>query len=127
MRRASFGRDLTAMLFRQLKLRPHQAESFAAYAALTATASLSPDGRKLSLIVFNKSSENALATRLDMRGFKAKQAQRWTVSGPTLDALNTQTEQVREIESAVATPLKKDGTLNHTFPARSMTAIELTR
>ncbi len=112
---------------RNLRIMPYRAENFAAYAALTATASLAPDGRKLSLIVFNKDGKHDLVTQLNLRGFKAQRARRWTVSGPTLDALNTETEEVRETESDVPTPLENAGTIRHTFPARSMTAIELTR
>lgn len=112
---------------RNLKVQAWRAESFPAYAALTSTASLSPDGKKLFVIVFNKHHADDIETKLDLRGFAAKRARRWTVSGPSLEAVNTEQEQVREIESGVETPAAPAQLLSHRFTARSMTAWEFER
>jgi alpha-N-arabinofuranosidase len=110
---------------RDLRLRP--APSFPAYPALTATASLSADRRTLFLIVFNKHHAEGIETEVAVEGFRVAAARAWTVTGPSLDALNLEEEQVREVESGAEVDQVGPAGFRRTFPARSMTAIELTR
>jgi alpha-N-arabinofuranosidase len=109
------------------KLRITPVPGVPAYAALTAAASLSADGRTLYLIVFNKHHAQDLPVRVSLAGFPAASGKVWTVTGPSLEALNVTEDQVRETESgAPLTGLTADG-FSRTFPAHSMTAIEITR
>ncbi|KPK57995.1 MAG: hypothetical protein AMK73_09575, partial [Planctomycetes bacterium SM23_32] len=110
---------------RELRVSP--APSFPAYAAVTSAASLAADGRTLYLIVFNKHHAADIEAEVAVEGFPVAAARAWTVTGPSLDALNLEEEQVREVESGVEVEgVGADG-FCRTFPARSMTAIELTR
>jgi alpha-N-arabinofuranosidase len=91
-----------------------------AYPLLTSSASTSSDGRKVYLIVFNKSAGDSIPTSIHLEGFSAAKAQYWAVNGPGLGSTNgvTQTEQ------AAPLPLNNASIATHVFPAHSMTAIE---
>jgi len=97
-----------------------------AYPALTATASLSGDGRTLYLIVFNKHHAAPIETSIDVSGFPAASARLWTVTGPSLASNNLESEQVKETVSGQPIAVA-GGRVTCTFPAHSMTALELTR
>ena len=112
---------------RALEVTAVTRESYPAYAALTATASLSKDGKKLFLIVFNKHHADAIAAMVNVAGFPARSVRRWTVTGPQLEATNLDGELVREIESGAKMDPAAGGSFRHVFPARSMTAIEFSR
>ena len=58
----------------------------AAYPLLTSSASTSSDGRKLYLMVFNKSASDSIPTNIHLPGFSAAKAQYWEVTGPSLIA-----------------------------------------
>ncbi len=108
---------------RDLKVTP--VPGFGAYAALTAAASLSADGRTLYLVVFNKHSTDAITARVDLQGFGASTARAWTVTGPSLESLNLKEEQVRETVSGATVVGVTPNGFTKTFPAHSMTAIEI--
>lgn len=112
---------------RNLKVNVLTPEHFPAYAAVTSTASLSSDGKTLYVIVFNKHHADAIATSLNVQGFPAHSARRWTVTGPDLAALNTTTETVRETESGVPLAAPVKGLWRQTLPPRSMTGFEFRR
>jgi alpha-N-arabinofuranosidase len=96
------------------------------YATVTASASLSNDGKTLYLIVFNKDLNNDTPVQIALKGLgTVTSVRRWMVTGPSLTALNFDNEEVREVESGVAMPLPQQGLLDYTTPARSMTAIEV--
>jgi alpha-N-arabinofuranosidase len=97
-----------------------------AYPALTATASLSEDGRTLYLIVFNKHHAAPLAASIDVRGFQAASARLWTVTGPSLSSSNLASEQVKETVSGQRVEIA-GGNITYAFPPHSMTAIEVAR
>ncbi|HEX2949985.1 MAG TPA: alpha-L-arabinofuranosidase C-terminal domain-containing protein [Armatimonadota bacterium] len=109
---------------RNVKIIPMYNEHFPAYSALTASASRSTDGKKLYLIVFNKDGVNDVTTDILIKGIQATTARRWTVTGPSFDAINLKEELVKETESAISTPIQQ-GKITYTFPARSMTAFEI--
>ena len=96
------------------------AAHYPAYPLLTCSASTSSDGTKLFLIVFNKSATDSISTAIHLAGFAAKNAQYWQVNGPNLNS----TTGVTEMEQGAALPLGIADSLNHLFPAHSMTAIE---
>lgn len=111
---------------RNLRVTAYTSEHFPAYPALTAAASRSTDGKTVYLIVFNRHHAEDISAQIDIQGIKNISCiQRWTVTGPSLAALNVKEEQVRESESGVLMPLPHKGKLTHTFPARSMTAFEI--
>ena len=92
----------------------------AAYPLLTSSASTSSDGKKVFLIVFNKSASNSIPTMIRLTGFPAARAQYWEVNGSGLDS----TRGVSITQQDAALPLSNTATANHVFPAHSMTAIE---
>jgi len=116
--------DPTTATLEVRNLRVTREPTFPPYAALTAAASLSADSRTLYLIVFNKHHAEDIATTIHLDGAAAREARIWTVTGPDLAATNLQSEQVRETVTNAPLPLTTPRTLTHTFPARSMSAIE---
>jgi alpha-L-arabinofuranosidase len=95
------------------------------YAALTAAASLSDDGRRLYLMVFNKHHEEPIEASIEIQGFSAAAARCWEVTGPSLEATNLQSPLVAEtISGSPAAEVGVAG-FDHTFPAHSMTAFEI--
>jgi alpha-N-arabinofuranosidase len=112
---------------RGLEVTAISRESYPAYVALTASASLSEDDRKLFLIVFNKHHAEPIEAGIVIAGFTARSARRWTVTGPSLEETNIDEELVRETESGANMAPPTAGSFRHVFPARSMTAIEFSR
>jgi len=114
----------TAKVSGQLEVRGFQIEAisaplFPAYSLLTASASLSEDGKTLHLIVFNKSEGLNIPVTLHLAGFNAASASIWEVNGPYLGALGgvTDTVQGAPLDMTGAEPV-------HVFPAHSLTAID---
>jgi len=95
--------------------------TFPEYSLLTASASISADRKKVSLIVFNKSDSENLATDIVLKGFVAGEARVWVVDGPGLTAVS----DVKEVRSGEPLTLQPER-LSFSFPAHSMTAIEIT-
>jgi len=108
-------------------LRVERVKDAPPYAALTASASLSADGRKVYLIVFNKHHAEAMAARIDVADGSGAGASAWTVTGPSLAASNLEKLQVRETVSGRPVPNAGAKGFVYTFPARSMTALEISR
>lgn len=109
------------MKIRNIRLEAREAVDFTAYPTLTASSSLSEDGRTLYLMVFNKDVEKDLRTSIHIEGFDVAETRYWQING---DPLAIETVE----ESASGETLKVDrGTVTHTFPACSMTAIEFSR
>jgi alpha-N-arabinofuranosidase len=90
----------------------------AAYPLLTTSASTSADGKKVYLIVFNKSVNDFIPTDIHLAGFSAARAQYWQVTAPSMTATST------SIRPGAALALSNAATAAHVFPAHSMTAIE---
>jgi alpha-N-arabinofuranosidase len=97
---------------------PHDA----AYPLLTSAASTSVDGKRVYLVVLNKSVTSSMPAAIHLRGFAAAGAQYWQIS-----------DQDQRPSSATAEgkgaklPLNSKGSADHIFPAHSMTAIEFSR
>ena len=113
-----------------LRLRSLKVESvlpavFPAVKTLTVSASKSADGNTLYLMVVNKDLSRDLVTEVQMDGFEARSAHMWTLTGPAMEATNEE----NPLNCAVAeADLPHPGSpLRVTFPARSMTAVELRR
>jgi len=109
---------------RNLRLEALLPASFPAVKMLTVNASKSTDGNTLYLIVVNKSLDRDMLTELELGGFWPRSVRLWTLTGPAMHATNEQdpmTCTVHERESLVQAPLRI------TFPARSITAVELRR
>lgn len=117
---------------RNIAIIPCHRETYPAYAALTAAASLSTDGHTLSLMVFNKTIDQPISTQIKLQGFAAVSAKQWTVNAPNNQGgLDTMTGS-KAVLTAKAKPLTVTAngsttTIELTFPAHSMTAIELVK
>ena len=111
---------------RNLSLTAIRPASLPGYPALTATVSRAKDGKKLYLMVFNKSADAPVAAQINVKNFAPKSARLWQVNGPALETTNQDDgEKVREVKSGEVLALPKSGPLSYVFPAHSMTAIEL--
>jgi alpha-N-arabinofuranosidase len=104
---------------RNLKVEAITAPVFPVYSLLTASSSLSEDGKTLHLIVFNKSAGEDIAAAIHVAGFHPASASVWEVNGPSFAAVAGVGETVHgaPLDMAGAAPV-------HTFPAHSMTAID---
>jgi alpha-L-arabinofuranosidase len=107
---------------RGLTITAYSAAQSPAYALLTSSASVSADKKTLYLIVFNKSDRGAISAAVEINGFIAASARVWEVSAPKLAVF----EGVGESKHGEAEVIR-GGSWKHSFPARSMTAIEVTR
>jgi alpha-N-arabinofuranosidase len=105
---------------RNLVLAEFAAGHAAAYPLLTCSASRSSDGRKLYLVVFNKSAAESIGTSISLNAFSATTARFWEANGPGLSAVTG----VTMTEKDASFPLINASTASHVFPAHSMTAIE---
>ncbi len=112
---------------RNLVVRAVRRQRVPAYKTVTATASLSADGKKLFVVAFNKHHAEPIDLTLKLNGFAARAARRWTVTGPALESVNLAEELVRETESGVAVKKRADGTFLCRLPAHSMSAFEMVR
>ncbi|MBL8994252.1 MAG: hypothetical protein JNM63_13000 [Spirochaetia bacterium] len=110
-----------AMEIRNLKIARN--ENFG-YDLLTASSSVSADGKTLYLIVFNKSPLNAVKTRIDVRGFSGKGARLWTVNAPELESTSDKAEVAKETISGESVKWEGNG-LTLVLPAHSMSALEI--
>jgi len=111
---------------RNLKILPMRSETFPAYPVITSISSLSADGKKLYVMVFNKHDKDDIATTINLKNFPVKTARYWTVDGPSLASTNMKSEEVKETETAAPLTISGDS-ITHIFPAHSMTALEFTR
>lgn len=100
-----------------------------AFDAVTTHASLSADGRTLHLVVFNKHHDRDLPMQVRLADGSAKGAKAWSVSGP-FEATNMDKGKENEVRETLGgravEGVKPDG-FAFTFPARSMTAIDIVR
>ena len=110
---------------RNLKVVQWTPERFPAYETVTATSSLSADGKKLYLVVFNKHHASAVNLTIKLQNFAALQGKRWTVTGPSLDSHNNTSQVIVPTESGYW-PLTPGADLVYSAPARSMAAWEFT-
>jgi len=111
---------------RNIKVWTCEQASFAGYSAVTASASLSSDGKKGYLVLFNKHSDRPCKLQISVTGGPFRSARGWTVAGPSLAETNVESEKVKE--TVTATPLALlNNRMTVTLPAGSMTAIELSK
>ena len=105
---------------RNLSVSSYAAGHDAAYPLLTSVASVSPDIKKVFLVVINKSATTSIPTDIRLMGFPVAKARYWEVNGPDLASDNgvTQTKNGTDLQ------MKNGSTGVHDFPAHSMTAIE---
>ena len=107
---------------RNIALRATSNTLFPSYALLTSTASLSDDGKSVRVMVFNKSADRDIVTAIRLGAFVPRQTRAWTLSAPSFTSLEVGANGVHEEFAALPNP--QNGILLHTFPARSMTALE---
>jgi alpha-L-arabinofuranosidase len=98
---------------------------FGPYQAMIGCASLSANGKRLYLIVFNKHPDKDIAASVRIVGTNIASGRRWTVTGPSLEATNLHEELVKETVSGATVEGLHDGAFSQTFPKHSMSAIEL--
>ena len=115
------GRNASGtLLIHNLKVAATAPAQTPAYPLLTGAASLSSDGSKLYLVVFNKSAEDSIPTAMKITGLSPKAARYWELNGRSLESR----EGVSETVTGAAVRLGDRNTATHSFPAHSMTAIE---
>lgn len=118
------GKNVTGTLrVHHLEVADFVSAHDAAYPLLTASASVSSDGRKIYLIVLNKGATDPIPAAVHLAAFAATGARYWEVNGPGLDSTGGVTEAV----SGAEFPLTNATTATHVFPAHSMTAIEFSK
>lgn len=110
-----------AMEVRNLKITRIENQG---YDLLTASSSVSADGKTLYLIVFNKSPINLIRTKVEVRGFAGKGAKIWTVNAPELESTSDKTEVAKETVSGEALKWEGNG-LSLALPPHSMSAVEI--
>ncbi len=106
--------------FKNIKVEIGTGATYPAYQALATFASRSADGKTLYLIVFNRSPEDAVAAKIDLRDFPA-------VSGESLELYQEKVENTEYFEGKPGTVALKGNSFLHTFPKHSMTAFEFKR
>ena len=106
------------MEIRNLVVETPLPETFPAYPLLSSTATRSADGKSVYLIVFNKSLNQFIKTSIDLAGFKGRSASFRQITG-TPESIATPEENSGKLD------LQKEGSLIHTFPPSSMTAITI--
>ena len=109
---------------RNIKVERILSPIFPAAKMLTVSASASVEGRVLYLMVINKSLDQDVFTAIDLGGFPADSARAWTLSGPALHATN---EDDPETCAVAERDVPVDQPFRVSFPARSMTALEVYR
>jgi len=103
---------------RGLKVNILSTNCFPAYPVLTTAATLSQDGKKLYVMVFNKSVDKAITAKVDLKGFQAvENAKVWQLSRDDYGAKDYMAPF--ETSSVVI-----NNGVERTFPAHSMTAFE---
>jgi alpha-N-arabinofuranosidase len=111
------------MEVRNLRVTPLMNETYPAYDAVTAMASISKDAKTLYLLVFNKTTDRDIPTTINLPGFAATSVRYWEVNGPSAGSFL----DVREVVSGKTIPLESPAKFTHRFPAHSITAVELVR
>lgn len=96
------------------------------YAAVTACATLSEDGRTLYLMLFNKHHTDDQDVAIDLKGFPTSGGRLWQVTAPSLASMNVKHEEVAQTQSGVAVPVA-GSRASLRLPKVSMTAVEFTR
>ncbi len=109
---------------RRLKVTAGPPPSFPAYKAVTACSSLSSDGKRLYVMLFNKHHDRSVTVTVKVSGFAGTTTRRWTVTGPKLESTNLGSEEVRETVSGEPVALTA-GTMKLELPPGSMTAVEV--
>ncbi len=118
------GQEATGtMEIRNLRITPWMNETHPAYETVTAMASVSKDEKTLYLLVFNKSTDKDIPVTIRLPGFTGTSARYWEVNGPS--ALSY--DDVKEVVSGKEIPMKSPSEIVYTFPAHSISAIEVTR
>jgi alpha-N-arabinofuranosidase len=115
------GKNVSGVLqVRNLAVSDFASAHDASYPLLTSSASTSADGKKVYLIVINKSASESIPADIHLAGFSAAKAQYWEVNAPRLDSTSGVTETAQGADFHPGNP----GATTHLFPAHSMTAIE---
>jgi alpha-L-arabinofuranosidase len=92
---------------------------------LSVNASKNSDGSKLYLMITNKNLDNAMTANINLGSFNAGNANIYTLSGPTIDAVN---EKVANNVTAIETSKEINATsFSYEFAPHSLTAIEINR
>ncbi|MBZ5585834.1 MAG: hypothetical protein LAQ30_27305 [Acidobacteriia bacterium] len=93
---------------------------------LDVTAALNAAGDKLTLFCVNRELSREIRAAVRVAGFEAKSARGQQLTAADLYAVNDDANPQKVAPAAVALSVTGGG-LEHTFPARSVTVIELTR
>ena len=107
---------------RKMKIELHSSASCPAYQGLTATSSLSEDGKTLHLLVFNKSYEAKIESGIELKGFSASAGETWTVLQQDVASV----DYAEPVRKSLDIEGPKDS-FKLEFPAHSMTAIDFKR
>ncbi len=103
--------------FRNIQLRPYHAGSWPAYPGAEALAMHSADGKRLTLLVFNKSSKDSLPARIRLEHFEAK-------TGAFSEFHRDDAASTQYFEPATGNVTVTDGRFERLLPPLSFTAFE---
>ncbi len=93
---------------------------------LDVTAALNADGSRLTLFCVNRDVSRDIRTVVKLNGFQAATAKAQQLTAADLSSVNDDESPGAVIPTAVAVQAS-NGELRHSFPARSVTVIELAR
>ena len=106
--------------FRKIKVEGQRAIQFPAYSGVTGFASKSEDGKKLYLIVFNRSYSQSIPSKIELKGFEGSKA--------NVESLYREKVESVEYFEPVRKELKLDGSsLRYELPPHSMTCFEFVK
>jgi alpha-N-arabinofuranosidase len=113
------GKLSGTMEYRNLKLQFFLPPSFPAFPGVTALATLSKDGKKLFLVVFNQDFQAPMTTRIRLDGFK-------TAGGSYVELYQKEVAETAYFTGTPGAVTVTDGAVVHTLSPHSMTAFEFT-
>ena len=103
--------------FRNIKVRRYRSGNFPAFPGGDAIAMRSEDGRRLTLICFNKNSEQPANARIELRNFPAE-------TGTFEELYQADPASTEYFEPTAGTVTLKDGVFEKKLPPHSLTAFE---
>lgn len=113
--------------FQIRNIKVEKVEGLPAYKTLTAISSVSTDGKKLYLLVFNKDLREDIGAAVEIADKSLLSAKIWTVTGPPTGTNTDGKLEVFERLHGEAVPDIGPAGFKHSFPPCSMSAIEMER
>ena len=112
---------------RNVKITASHSPTYPAFAALTSFATVSADGRKLYLILFNKTLKRSVTAALEVKDFPGRPVRVQQVNAPKMTSVNFIPGQETVIADRLVELRPEGSGWTVTLPPHSMTAIEFER